>query len=58
MVVSARFVAPATRQESTRSDVTKRESNSHFAPILLTLIGHGSLSVIDIASFQRPPSKP
>ena len=58
MVVSARFVAPATRQESTRSDVTKRESKSHFAPILLIFIGHGLLNVMDITSFQRPPTKP
>ena len=58
MVVSARFVGPATQRESTLSNATKRESKSHFAPILLTLIGHGLLSVIDIASFQRPPSKP
>ena len=58
IVVSARFVGPATQRESTRSDVTKRESSSHFAPILLPLIGHGLLSVIDIACFQRPPTKP
>lgn len=57
MVVSARFVAPATRQESTRSDVTKRESKSHPASILLTFAGTGLLELRGISSLQRPPTK-
>jgi arsenate reductase len=58
MVVSARFVGPATQRESTLSNATKRESKSHSAPILLIFGGTGLLSVTEIASLQRPSTKP
>ena len=54
MAAFVRFVAPAIPHESTLSNATKRESNSHSAPILLTFNGIELLRQAGLSPLSAP----